>query len=196
MHVLLHLLSSRCECVRECVCVCHHLNAGDINIDPRQPLKLASKSANPTHTPEGSATAFPLIFPSHSSFSYFSTYLFRPRWVLFRLPLCPAPLPCSKTPLPPSLCFLAPACCSYLLSEQLSSAGGLILEVISCIFALCHLCQLTVSSLSHTSHTAFLIHLHPAAMRRASAAWERAFWREVCSLVRLQHARIPASPYS
>lgn len=151
---------------------CHHLNAGDINIDPGQPLKLASKTVLIQHTPLKAQPQPPSDSPLTLQLflAHFSTYLFCPQWVLFCLPLCPAPLPSSKTPLPPSLCFLAPACCSYLLSEQLSSAGGLILAVISCIFALCHLCQLAVSSLSHTSHTAFLIHLHPAARRRVSAA--------------------------
>lgn len=74
--------------------------------------------------------------------------------------------------------------------------GGLILAVISCIFAPCHLCQLAVFSLRHTSHTAFLIHLHPAAARRVSAVYECVFWREVCLLVRQGRAWIRASPYS
>lgn len=116
-------------CSRECsvcVCVClfDHLNAGDINIDPRQPLKLASKTVlippPPLKAQPHRSSEFPLTF---GLFLAYFTYLFCPRWVFFRLPLCPDPLPCSKPSLPPSLCFLAPACCSYLLSEQLSSAG-------------------------------------------------------------------------
>lgn len=43
---------------------------------------------------------------------------------------------------------------------------GLVLAVISCIFALCHLCQLAVFSVCLASHTVFLMHLHPTAVRK------------------------------
>lgn len=90
--------------------------------------------------------------------------------------ISPTALPCSFT-----LFKAFSASKSMLLGSRLLLifvvwaaflGGGLVLAVISCIFALCHLCQLAVVSLSHTSHTAFLIHLHPAAARWVSAVYE------------------------
>lgn len=57
-------------CVCVCWCVCQHLNAGDINIDPWQPLKLASKTVLIQHTPLKAQPQRSLTFPSHSSFSW------------------------------------------------------------------------------------------------------------------------------
>lgn len=187
-------------CSREgCVCVCvfDHLNAGDINIDPRQPLKLASKTVLIPPTPlEGSATPFLWISPHIWAFlGIFHLFILSPMGLF-----SPTALPWSFT-----LFKAFSASKSLLFGSRLLLVfvvwaaflgRGLILAVISCIFALCHLCQLAVFSLRHTSHTAFVIHFHPAAARRVSAAYKCVFWREVCLLVHQGRAWIRTSPYS
>lgn len=110
-------------CSRECsVCVCvfDHLNAGDINIDPRQPLKLASKTLLiPSPLPKAQphrSSEFPLTF---GLFLAYFTYLFCPRWVFFS-PTAPALI---LYPIQSLLClqvfafWLPPAACICCLSS-------------------------------------------------------------------------------
>lgn len=91
MHVLLHLLSV-CVCV--CWCVCQHLNAGDINIDPWQPLKLASKTVLIQHTPLKAQPQRSLTFPHTPAFPGIFPHLFIPSPMGFILHTT---LPCSFT---------------------------------------------------------------------------------------------------
>lgn len=66
LHCGIGLLEDAFHSICVCLSLCHHLNAGEINIDPGQPLKLAPKTVLIQHTPLGSNCFYyhPFLFLS------------------------------------------------------------------------------------------------------------------------------------
>lgn len=168
-------------CSRRCLPLCvfeplDHLNAGEINIDPWQPLKLALKTVLIQHTPRRFSQAVSPFFLSliqKLCLFFVSPTNHHPHPTVLPL-VCfifPVALLCSIPSLPSRLCFLLqPACC---ISSPPQRGSG-----ISCNHL--YLCSVPpVSAGSRllcccTPHIPFLMQLYPTAVRQVGVVYNYA----------------------